>query len=91
MSLSLSLSLPLFNDGDGNRRYTGTNTLDEPVSATIVCYIFQRVDGTAAQRVQARDLQSIYVKLVQVLYPARQGDEVLRYVQFFIFSSLSGD
>jgi len=44
------------------RRYTGTDTLDEPVSTTI-----------------ARDLLSIYSKLVQVLYPRRVvGREVLR-------------
>jgi len=43
-------------------RYTGTDTLDEPVLKTI-----------------ARDLRSIYSKLVQVLYPRRsQGREVLR-------------
>jgi len=44
-------------------RYSGSNTLDEPVTATI-----------------ARDLTSIYHKLVQVLYPPRKGDgrEVLR-------------
>jgi len=43
-------------------RYTGTDTLDEPVSQTI-----------------ARDLRSIYSKLVQVLYPRRSlGREVLR-------------
>ncbi|KAJ6531885.1 hypothetical protein B0H19DRAFT_1189095 [Mycena capillaripes] len=44
------------------RRYTGDDTLDEPVSTTI-----------------ARDLLSIYSKLVQVLYPRRAtGREVLR-------------
>ncbi|KAH7884435.1 hypothetical protein F5I97DRAFT_1889552 [Phlebopus sp. FC_14] len=43
-------------------RYTGVDTLDEPVTATI-----------------ARDLLSIYSKLVQVLYPRRStGREVLR-------------
>ncbi|KAG2017782.1 hypothetical protein CC2G_007263 [Coprinopsis cinerea AmutBmut pab1-1] len=43
-------------------RYTGADTLDEPVSKTI-----------------ARDLFSIYTKLVQVLYPRRSsGREVLR-------------
>nr|GAT60677.1 predicted protein [Mycena chlorophos] len=44
------------------RRYTGDDTLDEPVSATL-----------------ARDLISIYHKLVQVLYPRRaSGREVLK-------------
>ncbi|OCH95349.1 Yip1-domain-containing protein [Obba rivulosa] len=44
-------------------RYTGADTLDEPVTTTI-----------------ARDLLSIYTKLVQVLYPPRSGAgrEVLR-------------
>ncbi|KAL5486111.1 hypothetical protein ACEPAI_7155 [Sanghuangporus weigelae] len=44
-------------------RYTGVDTLDEPVTATI-----------------ARDLRSIYTKIVQVLYPSRSGTgrEVLR-------------
>jgi len=44
-------------------RYSGIDTLDEPVTATI-----------------ARDLLSIYSKLVQVLYPRRKGSgrEVLR-------------
>ncbi|RXW21765.1 hypothetical protein EST38_g4085 [Candolleomyces aberdarensis] len=43
-------------------RYTGVDTLDEPVTTTI-----------------ARDLFSIYTKLVQVLYPRRAtGREVLR-------------
>ncbi|KAF8239730.1 Yip1-domain-containing protein [Tricholoma matsutake] len=43
-------------------RYTGADTLDEPVTTTI-----------------ARDLLSIYSKLVQVLYPRRSsGREVLR-------------
>ncbi|PAV16215.1 Yip1-domain-containing [Pyrrhoderma noxium] len=44
-------------------RYTGVDTLDEPVSTTIL-----------------RDLRSIAVKLVQVLYPRRTGSgrEVLR-------------
>jgi len=44
-------------------RYSGVDTLDEPVLTTI-----------------ARDLTSIYTKLVQVLYPARAGAsrEVLR-------------
>lgn len=44
-------------------RYTGVDTLDEPVTTTI-----------------ARDLLSIYTKLVQVLYPKRTGSsrEVLR-------------
>ncbi|KAF8520250.1 hypothetical protein BU17DRAFT_89261 [Hysterangium stoloniferum] len=44
-------------------RYSGADTLDEPVMATI-----------------ARDLMSIYSKLVQVLYPRRSGGsrEVLR-------------
>ncbi|KAJ1307542.1 hypothetical protein OPQ81_001639 [Rhizoctonia solani] len=44
-------------------RYTGADTLDEPVTATI-----------------ARDLLSIYSKLLQVLYPRRTGAgrEVLR-------------
>ncbi|CAE6516097.1 unnamed protein product [Rhizoctonia solani] len=44
-------------------RYTGADTLDEPVTATI-----------------ARDLISIYSKLLQVLYPRREGAgrEVLR-------------
>ncbi|PPQ84822.1 hypothetical protein CVT26_012054, partial [Gymnopilus dilepis] len=43
-------------------RYSGVDTLDEPVSKTI-----------------ARDLLSIYSKLVQVLYPRRStGREVLR-------------
>ncbi|KAF7336700.1 Protein YIP [Mycena venus] len=42
--------------------YSGADTLDEPVSATI-----------------ARDLLSIYSKLIQVLYPVRStGREVLR-------------
>lgn len=45
-------------------RYTGVDTLDEPVTTTI-----------------ARDLFSIYNKLVQVLYPRKsEGREVLRYV-----------
>ncbi|KAJ7104063.1 hypothetical protein B0H15DRAFT_808287 [Mycena belliarum] len=44
------------------RRFSGGDTLDEPVSTTI-----------------ARDLLSIYSKLVQVLYPRRaSGREVLR-------------
>ncbi|KAF7374813.1 Protein YIP [Mycena sanguinolenta] len=44
------------------RRFSGGDTLDEPVSATI-----------------ARDLLSIYSKLIQVLYPVRSsGREVLR-------------
>ncbi|KAF7312397.1 Protein YIP [Mycena indigotica] len=44
------------------RRYTGIDTLDEPVSKTL-----------------ARDLFSIYTKLIQVLYPRRSsGREVLR-------------
>ncbi|KIY65880.1 Yip1-domain-containing protein [Cylindrobasidium torrendii FP15055 ss-10] len=43
-------------------RYTGADTLDEPISTTI-----------------ARDLISIYHKLIQVLYPRRStGREVLR-------------
>ncbi|KAF6757189.1 hypothetical protein DFP72DRAFT_1032566 [Ephemerocybe angulata] len=43
-------------------RYSGADTLDEPVTTTI-----------------ARDLFSIYTKLVQVLYPRRSsGREVLR-------------
>ncbi|KDQ57317.1 hypothetical protein JAAARDRAFT_178968 [Jaapia argillacea MUCL 33604] len=43
-------------------RYTGVDTLDEPVTATI-----------------ARDLLSIYSKLVQVLYPPKRGgSEILR-------------
>jgi len=43
-------------------RFTGVDTLDEPVTTTI-----------------ARDLMSIYTKLVQVLYPRRSsGREVLR-------------
>ncbi|KAG9001660.1 hypothetical protein FRB90_011572, partial [Tulasnella sp. 427] len=44
-------------------RYSGVDTLDEPVLTTI-----------------ARDLTSIYTKLIQVLYPARSGTgrEVLR-------------
>ncbi|TFK75189.1 Yip1-domain-containing protein [Pluteus cervinus] len=43
-------------------RFTGVDTLDEPVSATI-----------------ARDLWSIYTKLVQVLYPPKSSSrEVLR-------------
>ncbi|TCD61603.1 hypothetical protein EIP91_008168 [Steccherinum ochraceum] len=44
-------------------RYTGDNTLDEPITRTI-----------------ARDLFSIYTKLIQVLYPPRSGSgrEVLR-------------
>jgi len=43
-------------------RYSGSDTLDEPVTTTI-----------------ARDLMSIYSKLVQVLYPRRsQGREVLK-------------
>lgn len=44
-------------------RYTGVDTLDEPVTATL-----------------ARDLLSIYSKLVQVLYPRRSGEarQVLR-------------
>lgn len=44
-------------------RYTGIDTLDEPVTTTI-----------------ARDLFSIYTKLIQVLYPPRSGSsrEVLR-------------
>lgn len=44
-------------------RYTGVDTLDEPVTTTM-----------------ARDLLSIYSKIVQVLYPRRSGDarEVLR-------------
>ncbi|KAF8150679.1 hypothetical protein B0H34DRAFT_666210 [Crassisporium funariophilum] len=43
-------------------RYSGADTLDEPVTKTI-----------------ARDLMSIYSKLVQVLYPRRSsGREVLR-------------
>ncbi|KAI5122901.1 hypothetical protein M0805_007579 [Coniferiporia weirii] len=44
-------------------RYSGVDTLDEPVMTTIV-----------------RDLHSIYIKLVQVLYPSRSGAgrEVLR-------------
>jgi len=43
-------------------RYTGIDTLDEPVSKTI-----------------ARDLLSIYSKLIQVLYPRKSnGREVLR-------------
>jgi len=37
-------------------RYTGVDTLDEPVTTTIV-----------------RDLHSIYIKVVQVLYPRRTG------------------
>ncbi|TEB25179.1 Yip1-domain-containing protein, partial [Coprinellus micaceus] len=44
------------------RRYSGVDTLDEPVTTTI-----------------ARDLFSIYTKLIQVLYPRRSaGREVLR-------------
>ncbi|CAL1716665.1 unnamed protein product [Somion occarium] len=44
-------------------RYTGVDTLDEPITTTI-----------------ARDLLSIYTKLVQVLYPPRSGSsrELLR-------------
>ncbi|KIY46907.1 Yip1 domain-containing protein, partial [Fistulina hepatica ATCC 64428] len=43
-------------------RYSGVDTLDEPVTTTI-----------------ARDLKSIYTKLIQVLYPRRAtGREVLR-------------
>ncbi|KAF4596330.1 hypothetical protein EYR40_007983 [Pleurotus pulmonarius] len=43
-------------------RYTGMDTLDEPVSTTI-----------------ARDLMSVYSKIVQVLYPRKAtGREVLR-------------
>lgn len=44
-------------------RYTGEDTLDEPVSKTIM-----------------RDLSSIYSKLLQVLYPPKQGgsNELLR-------------
>ncbi|THH05860.1 hypothetical protein EW145_g4488 [Phellinidium pouzarii] len=44
-------------------RYSGVDTLDEPVTTTI-----------------ARDLRSIYIKVVQVLYPSRSGvgREVLR-------------
>ncbi|KAG8935950.1 hypothetical protein FRC02_005425 [Tulasnella sp. 418] len=44
-------------------RYSGADTLDEPVLTTI-----------------ARDLKSIYSKLIQVLYPIRSGEsrEVLR-------------
>ncbi|KAH8831546.1 hypothetical protein DL96DRAFT_1667799 [Flagelloscypha sp. PMI_526] len=43
-------------------RYSGVDTLDEPVTKTI-----------------ARDLLSIYTKLIQVLYPRRKtGREVLR-------------
>ncbi|KAJ7158669.1 hypothetical protein C8R46DRAFT_1109846 [Mycena filopes] len=46
------------------RRFSGADTLDEPVSTTI-----------------ARDLLSIYSKLVQVLYPRRaSGREVLRFI-----------
>ncbi|KAG5651921.1 hypothetical protein H0H81_006936 [Sphagnurus paluster] len=45
-------------------RYSGIDTLDEPVTTTI-----------------ARDLLSIYAKLVQVLYPRKSsGREVLRQV-----------
>ncbi|CDO70659.1 hypothetical protein BN946_scf184756.g26 [Trametes cinnabarina] len=48
-------------EGGGMCRYTGVDTLDEPVTTTI-----------------ARDLLSIYTKLVQVLYPPRsKGDRDL--------------
>lgn len=62
-------------------RYTGVDTLDEPVSKTIVSwlYVWGSLD-VDKKDLQARDLLSIYTKLVQVLYPRRSGAgrEVLR-------------
>lgn len=60
-------------------RYSGVDTLDEPVLTTIVsscgCFCFRLF----TMLLQARDLLSIYSKLVQVLYPRRAtGREVLR-------------
>jgi len=65
-------------------RYTGVDTLDEPITTTMVFLppFFSRDVALTRRRcfVQARDLLSIYTKLVQVLYPRRKGDarQVLR-------------
>ncbi|KAG5342258.1 hypothetical protein C0989_004102 [Termitomyces sp. Mn162] len=61
-------------------RYSGVDTLDEPVTTTIVC-LFRKSTGNCTDTyMQARDLFSIYAKLVQVLYPRKtSGREVLRF------------
>jgi protein YIPF6 len=68
-------------------RYTGVDTLDEPVMTTIVSLSssFRRVDPIDTRMNQGRDLLSIYSKLVQVLYPRRtQGREVLKSILSFL-------
>jgi hypothetical protein len=66
-------------------RYTGESTLDEPVSKTIVGFASKDESCIAKDcfPVQMRDLLSIYSKLLQVLYPPKQGgtNELLRYVR----------
>ncbi len=64
--------------------YGGVDTLDEPITATIVRLSKASFPSSVLAdlaRAQGRDLLSIYNKLVQVLYPIRKGTgrEVLRY------------
>ena len=61
-------------------QYTGEDTLDEPISKTIVCDI-ANYRFIEVLTVEMRDLRSIYAKLLQVLYPPKQGsNELLRCV-----------
>ncbi|KAH8092646.1 Yip1-domain-containing protein [Cristinia sonorae] len=65
-------------------RFTGGDTLDEPISTTIVRASLAWLSNTHTKQLnhprKARDLLSIYTKLIQVLYPPRSGSsrEVLR-------------
>src|SRR6267154_2316416 len=59
-------------------RYSGVDTLDEPITTTIVGAV-TLVLSCKLTPDQARDLLSIYSKLVHVLYPRKSsGREVLR-------------
>lgn len=63
-------------------RLSTADTLDEPVTKTIVRLVYTVIWGFIDFELiqqKARDLFSIYSKLVQVLYPRRtSGREVLR-------------
>ena len=72
----------------GGYRYTGQDTLDEPVGTTIVREPLSE-QRPSLIRVQARDALSIYNKLVHVLYPRKStGREVLKCVTMHIAAHL---
>ena len=72
----------------GGYRYTGQDTLDEPVGTTIVREPLSE-QRPSLIRVQARDALSIYNKLVHVLYPRKStGREVLKRVTMHIAAHL---